>query len=189
MKSLNWNHSSLKIQLVMNSNINFSRQHRFIGMLLVLLGTLVFLAFTHRNSTNDKDKIFVVGKSDAKYLAKKVEARLYKAIVKGYGKKPRSVELLKEGRHSFLSWSFGASNGLVENISVKLKSVEGNSVIDFGGPLSLTNCKTTSDCSCCKTDCSCSKKNGGQEDCGSSNCDEVPVDDFLPTGMTETLLG
>ncbi len=135
----------------------------------------------------DKGKQYIVAKVGAKHLSKKVESDLEEAIVAGYKAKPNSVELKKGKDGMYLSWSFGVER--VNYISVALKSSKGNYIIDFGGPLSLTNCTTNSGCSCCKTDCSCSKKNGGQEDCGSSACDKKEVDKVLPTAMVQSLLG
>jgi len=177
-------------KIIMHIKFSNNTIPRTMGFIFLIASIVAFSAFTGQFSLDgDKDKMYIVAKSNAKYLSKKVEAQLYKAILAGYKQKPLSVELLKEGRQTFLSWSFGVENGLVENMSVALKPLKGNYVIDFGGPLSLTNCITTTSCSCCKTDCSCSKKNGGQEDCGSSDCDKREVDNQLPNAMVETLLG
>jgi hypothetical protein len=58
-------------------------------------------------------------------------------------------------------------------VAIPLKIDGEYAVIDAGGGTAAVICSTTTSCSCCKaTSCACSKKNGGQEDCGSSDCDK-----------------
>ncbi len=156
--------------ITINSKIKFIT-------LLVLLLTTGFMLTSFVSSNGDKGKTYVVAKKGAKSLSKRVNAELYKAVSIAFGKKPKSVELIKGHNGMYVSWSFNADRGKSEYISVKLTAQNEDYVIDFGGPLAATNCKTNSDCECCKTDCSCSKKNGGQEDCGSSACDKKDTDD------------
>lgn len=157
-------------------------------ILILILFPFVLPPFIVDKSSPPKENYLVIPKGSKK-MTKQIRNQLYEAITKGYGKKPMQVQTIRESREMFLQWELAREDSQNHFVSLKLTPVTGGLGFSLGGPLSLTNCITTSDCECCKTDCSCSKKNGGQVDCGDTNCEEVPVDDLLPTGMTEALGG
>lgn len=112
--------------------------------------------------------------------------RLTKAFKAGYGKQLgfESLHLEKADRNIWL-----VVEGSKGTLAIPLKARNGMNGIDTTGPLGAVNCHTTSSCSCCKaTSCACSKKNGGQDDCGSSACDKSEVDVLNPT-TAEILMG
>lgn len=125
-------------------------------------------------SNDDAPKHFIVSKAGSLKMSPKTEAKLENAFKAVYGERI-GFEMLKLERNDGKIWL--AIYGNKGTVAAPLKIVEGQSVLDFGGPLGIVNCTTTSSCSCCKvSSCDCSKKNGGQVDCGSSACNKKEVE-------------
>jgi hypothetical protein len=142
--------------------------------LFILLSAVVTMMFTNGFIFEDAPKHFIVAKAGSLKMNPKAQAKLENAFKAVYGDKI-GFEMLKLEKIDGQIWL--AVYGNKGTVAAPLKMVEGQSVLDFGGPLGIVNCTTTSSCSCCKvSSCACSKKNGGQEDCGSSSCDKKEVE-------------
>ena len=159
---------------------------RYLIPLFSIFVTLILIsAFTGHY---EKGEHFVVAKVGSDQIAKAVQSKLLKAFKANYGAKAQveEISIVKMRRKTWVA--FLGING-TPTVTIELKTFGRNMGIDLGGPLQINNCKTTSSCSCCNTSCECSKKNGGQESCGSGNCTSETTDDFLPRAMAEVLAG
>jgi hypothetical protein len=132
------------------------------------------MMFTNEYSSTDDPKHFVLSRAGSLKMSPKTQAKLENAFKAVYGEKI-GYEMLKLEKIDGKIWL--AVYGNKGTIAAPVKIVQGQSVLDFGGPLGAVNCVTTSSCSCCKvSSCDCSKKNGGQESCGSSGCGTKEVE-------------
>ena len=133
---------------------------------------------------SDSKKFFGINKANSLKIPPKKEMQLVKAFKKGYGKSLGYESLTLEKIKGKVWLVVSGNKG---NLGIPLVANDGMQGIDLGGPLGAVNCITTNSCECCKaSSCGCSKKNGGQVDCGSSSCEKREVD-VMDTGTAEIL--
>ena len=158
--------------------------YRIILKLSFLL-IIVFVANNTIQAQKSESKTFYgISKVGSLKIPPKKKMHLEKAFKKGYEKSIgyEQLQLEKIDRKVWL-----VINGNKGNLAIPLVTNDGLQGIDLGGPLGAVNCITTNSCECCKaSSCACSKKNGGQVDCGSSNCEKREVDVMDP-GTLEIL--
>ena len=156
---------------------------------IILAFSLAFVFSFTNNTIPPKDKHFVVAKVGSKQIAKGTKAKLLQAFRAEYSKNAqvRDITLIKMDDGDIWLAFLGGGDG-TPTVSMELKVVNGTRVIDLGGPLQINNCLTTDDCTCCTTESACSKKNGGQESCGTGSCISKTTDDVISSAMASVLM-
>lgn len=116
-------------------------------------------------------------------------AKLLAAFRAHYGANAsvKEIKIMQKNNSHWLVF-LGGGDG-TPTVGMELKVVNGFLSLDMGGPVAINNCNPKGNCSCCNTECACSKKNGGQDSCGSDDCESVSTDEVLPSAIRNVLAG
>ncbi len=135
------------------------------------------------------ERYYTVASVGQQQIPAATKAKLLAAFRAQYGKNAsvKEIKLVTKSNNHWLVF-LGGGDG-TPTVGIELTVINGNLSIDLGGPVAINNCNPKGNCSCCNTECACSKKNGGQDSCGSDACESVQTDELLPSAMKQVLQG
>lgn len=132
---------------------------------LVSLGIALSTLQAAQSSDSDPG-FFKVASLKTLKMDSKTQLKLSNAYKAQFGKTPCQVKLIPGGKNGTYLWFESCDKG-GQTFGIQLSSKENFFGINFGQPLGINNCNTTSSCTKCKVGCGCAR------DSGEGSCDQV----------------
>jgi len=155
----------------------------------IIVAAIVFTGSSAFTSSPPAERYYKVAAVGQQQIPAANRAKLLAAFRAHYGANAsvKEIKIMQKNNSHWLVF-LGGGDG-TPTVGMELKVINGFLSLDMGGPVAINNCNPKGDCSCCNTECACSKKNGGQVSCGSDACESVSTDEILPSAIRNVLAG